>query len=113
TYHDPCRLGRKLNNLKIYDEPRELLTQTLVKVNELNNNQDLTPCCGAGSGIRGVDSNISIQIGKSILDQAQNEEIITSCPLCVFNYRYVNYKTQSNKKIRYITEFLLEMIGKD
>ncbi|MFX1497679.1 MAG: (Fe-S)-binding protein [Promethearchaeota archaeon] len=110
TYHDPCRLGRKLNSLEIYDEPRELLTQTSQKINELSNNKDTSPCCGAGSGIRGVDSSISIKIGSKILEQAPTEEIITSCPLCVFNYRYVNYKTQNNKKIRYITDFLLETI---
>ena len=112
TYHDPCRLGRKLNLFDIYDEPRELLTQASIKVNELSNSRHLTPCCGAGSGIRGVDSSISIKIGSNVLDQAPTEEIVTACPLCVFNFRYVNYKTQMNKKIRYITDFLLEMIEK-
>jgi len=113
TYHDSCRMGRKLKNLKIYDEPRELLKSTNTQVKELNNNRDDTPCCGAGAGVRGVDSSISIKIGLKIFQEVNTEEIITSCPLCVFNYRYVNYKTQSDKTYRYITEYLLNALYKN
>ncbi len=110
TYHDPCRTGRKLKNRTIYKEPRELLEKVGSKINELSNNRNETPCCGAGSGIRGVDSSISIKIGTKIFQKAKTKEIISSCPLCVFNYRYVNYKTQSDKEIKYITDFLLDAL---
>ncbi|MFX1407622.1 MAG: (Fe-S)-binding protein [Promethearchaeota archaeon] len=112
AYHDPCRMGRKLKNLKIYDEPRKLLKKISTKVEELNDNRDFTPCCGAGSGIRGVDSSISIKIGSKIFQELKSKEIITSCPLCVFNYRYVNYKTQSERPCRYVTDYLLEALDK-
>jgi heterodisulfide reductase subunit D len=108
TYHDPCRTGRKLNGMDIYNEPRELLRNTSERISELSKNKEFTPCCGAGSGIRGVDSSISIKIGSGILNDTPTDELITSCPLCVFNYRYVEYKTQINKKIKYITDYLLE-----
>jgi len=110
TYYDPCRTGRKLKNRTIYKEPRELLEKASSKVKELSNNRNETPCCGAGSGIRGVDSSISIKIGAKIFQEIKTKEIISSCPLCVFNYRYVNYKTQSDKEIKYITDFLLEAL---
>ncbi|MFX0017919.1 MAG: (Fe-S)-binding protein [Promethearchaeota archaeon] len=110
TYHDPCRAGRKLKNRTIYKEPRELLKKAGSKIHELKNNRNETPCCGAGSGIRGVDSSISIKIGKRIFQEVKTKELISSCPLCVFNYRYVNYKTQSDKEIKYITDFLLEAL---
>ena len=110
TYHDPCRTGRKLKNRTIYKEPRELIEETGSKVKELSSNRNETPCCGAGSGIRGVDSSISIKIGTKIFQEVKTKEIISSCPLCVFNYRYVNYKTQSDKEIKYITDFLLEAL---
>ncbi|MFX0057132.1 MAG: (Fe-S)-binding protein [Candidatus Heimdallarchaeota archaeon] len=112
TYHDSCRMGRKLKNLKIFEEPRELLKMINTKVEELNENREYTPCCGAGSGIRGVDSSISIKIGSKIFQELKTKDIITSCPLCVFNYRYVNYKTQSEKTCRYITDYLLEALDK-
>ncbi|MFW9939233.1 MAG: (Fe-S)-binding protein [Candidatus Thorarchaeota archaeon] len=109
-YHDACRTGRKLKLIEIYKEPRELLAHTSENLKELSKNREETSCCGAGSGIRGVDSSITIKIGKTILDEAKTEDIISSCPLCVFNYRYVAYKTQSDKVIKYITDYLLEAL---
>ena len=73
---------------------------------------DDCPCCGAGSGIRGVDSSICIKIGKQLFDKIETKEIATSCPLCVFNFRYVNYKTEADKECKYITELILEALKK-
>ncbi|MHA1842969.1 MAG: (Fe-S)-binding protein [Promethearchaeota archaeon] len=113
TYHDACRMGRKLENLKIYREPRELLEKTKTSIKELNKIEDDTPCCGAGSGVRGVDSSITIKIGSKIFEQVDAKLIISACPLCVFNYRYVNYKTQNNIESKYITDYLLDAIEKE
>ena len=112
TYHDPCRTGRKLKNNDIFDEPRELLDNSSKILHELPKNKEFTPCCGAGSGIRGVDSSISIKIGKNLFDELKTEIIISSCPLCIFNFKYVNYKTQAGIKPIYITEYLLEYLEK-
>ena len=110
TYHDPCRLGRKYNRRPLYMEPRALLRKCGLEVKELAEEHNDCPCCGAGSGIRGVDSSISIKIGKQLFDKVKTEEIASSCPLCVFNFRYVNHKNQSDKKIRYITDYILESL---
>jgi Fe-S oxidoreductase len=112
TYHDPCRLGRKYNNGPLYTEPRALLKKCGIKVKELAEEHNECPCCGAGSGIRGVDSSISIKIGKGIFEKTQTKEIASSCPLCIFNFRYVNYKTQLEKEIKYITDYILDSIKK-
>ncbi|MBD3341895.1 MAG: hypothetical protein GF353_22520, partial [Candidatus Lokiarchaeota archaeon] len=53
-YHDACRMGRKIKNMDIYKEPRELLKLCGAKILELEKNNSESPCCGAGSGIRGV-----------------------------------------------------------
>ncbi|GAI92043.1 unnamed protein product, partial [marine sediment metagenome] len=60
-----------------------------------------------------VNSSLSIKIGKKIFDELETQDIISSCPLCVFNYRYVNYKTQSEYKTKYITDYLLEALKKE
>ena len=112
TYHDPCRLGRKYKNGPLHTEPRALLRKCGIQINELTEDHNECPCCGAGSGIRGVDSSISIKIGKKIFEKAQTKEIASSCPLCVFNFRYVNYKTQSEQEIKYITDYVLESLKK-
>ena len=110
TYHDPCRVGRKLKDIKIYEEPRELLRKICKTVNTLDNEDKIAPCCGSGSGIRGVDSSIAIKIGSKLFGNSKTQEIISSCPLCIFQFRYVNYKTQSDKNCTYITDYLLKAV---
>jgi Fe-S oxidoreductase len=108
TYHDPCRVGRKLHQIEIYNQPRFLLGKICQKLHTLDNEDQIAPCCGSGSGIRGVDSSVAIKIGAKIFENIPTKEIITSCPLCVFQFRYVNYKTQNNKTCTYITDYLLK-----
>ena len=112
TYHDPCRLGRKYKNGPLFSEPRELLKKCGLKINELAVTPKEGPCCGAGSGIRGVDSSICIKIGKELFNKIETKELISSCPLCVFNFRYVNYKNQTDKDSKYITDYILESMKK-
>ncbi|MFX0006387.1 MAG: (Fe-S)-binding protein [Promethearchaeota archaeon] len=112
TYHDPCRIGRKHISGPLYYEPRELLRKCGLKLKDLALNPEDTPCCGAGSGIRGVDSSICIKIGKELFSNITPKEIATSCPLCVFNFRYVNYKNQLDKESKYITDYILESMKK-
>ncbi|MFW9987555.1 MAG: (Fe-S)-binding protein [Candidatus Odinarchaeota archaeon] len=113
TYHDACRVGRKNNNGSLYSQPRELLKKCGIQIKEITLNPEESPCCGAGSGIRGVDSNICIKIGKELFNHIDTKEIASSCPLCVFNFRYVNYKNQMDKVSKYITEYILESIQKN
>ena len=113
TYHDPCRLGRKYKSGPSTAEPRELLEACGVEVKNISANPKEGPCCGAGSGIRGVDSNLVIKIGASLFNEIETKEIATSCPLCVFNFRYVNYKNQMDKESKYITDYVLESIEKE
>ncbi len=112
TYHDPCRLGRKYKNGPLFSEPRELLNKCGLEIKEMSSNPKETPCCGSGSGIRGVDSSICISIGKKLFNKMETKEIISSCPLCVFNFRYVNYKNQTDKDSKYITDYILESMKK-
>jgi heterodisulfide reductase subunit D len=112
TYHDPCRVGRKYKSGPLYSEPRELLKKCGLKIKEISTKPQDSPCCGAGSGIRGVDSSICIKIGKELFKNIETREIVTSCPLCVFNFKYVNYKNQLDKESKYITDFILDSMKK-
>jgi Fe-S oxidoreductase len=112
TYHDPCRLGRKYKNGPLFNEPRTLLEKCGLEIKETSINPKEAPCCGAGSGIRGVDSSICINIGKDLFSKIETKELISSCPLCIFNFRYVNYKNQADKESKYITDYILESMKK-
>ncbi|MBD3197602.1 MAG: 4Fe-4S dicluster domain-containing protein [Candidatus Lokiarchaeota archaeon] len=109
TYHDSCRMGRKLENMTIYQEPRTLLEKCGSSISELSNTREKTPCCGAGSGVRGMDKNLCIDIGSKIFEEIgemETDTIISSCPLCVFNLRYIKYKKKFDKDILYLSDFL-------
>ncbi len=112
TYHDACRVGRKYKSGPLYSEPRKLLNKCGLEVKQLSKNPEDCPCCGAGSGIRGVDSSICIKIGKELFNNVRTKELVTSCPLCVFNFRYVNYKNQMDKESKYITDYILDSMKK-
>ncbi|MFX0000285.1 MAG: (Fe-S)-binding protein [Candidatus Hodarchaeota archaeon] len=112
TYHDSCRVGRKYISGPLYSEPRKLLNKCALEVKEFSKNPEECPCCGAGSGIRGVDSSICIKIGEQLFNNVETKEIVTSCPLCVFNFRYVNYKNQMDKESKYITDYILDSMKK-
>lgn len=105
-YHDACRMGRKIHDRDIYEAPRKILKEVGASIKELKTNRNKSPCCGAGSGIRGVAKDLCIDIGASVLNKADDLPLISSCPLCVFNFRYVNYKNELNKEIKYITDYI-------
>ncbi|MDI6645345.1 MAG: (Fe-S)-binding protein, partial [Methanobacteriaceae archaeon] len=48
TYHDPCHLGRHLEE---YDAPREILDR-ITELIEMERNRENSRCCGAGAGVR-------------------------------------------------------------
>jgi heterodisulfide reductase subunit D len=107
TFHDSCRLGRKAG---LYDEPRYILRECGVNIEELPQNRENAFCCGAGSGVRSIDKELSKNIGAEIIKDSKNETIISSCPFCIFNLSYIAYKMNLNKKIKHISNLILENI---
>jgi len=105
TYHDPCRLGRKSG---IYKAPRELLEARGMTIEELPRNQENGICCGAGAGIRSLYAGLSMDIAESLLNSTPEDEIVTSCSFCLFNLSQAAKKRGINKKIRFITEVVIE-----
>lgn len=108
TYHDPCRLGRVEG---FYNEPREALEICGVKVNELPQNRENAPCCGAGGAVRSVYRDLSFKLASKILGQAPVSPIVTPCAFCNFNLSYTARKTGSGKEIAYISEPILEALS--
>lgn len=108
TYHDPCRLGRLEG---FYDEPRQALRLSGVKVNEIPQNKENALCCGAGAAVRSVYRDLSLKLASNILDQAPVSPIVTPCPFCEFNLSYTAHKIGSDKKVAYITEIILKALS--
>ena len=54
---------------------------------------------------------ISLKLATSILEQAPTDQIVTTCPFCQFNFSYTIHKTESSKKIAYITDAILKALS--
>ncbi len=109
TFHDSCRLGRKAG---FYNEPREILEEMGIEIEELTENRENAYCCGSGSGVRSIDKELSLNIGLKILEESKQNTIIATCPFCIFNLRYIAYKTNSDKKLVHISNLVFENLAK-
>jgi len=86
AYHDPCELGR---DTQTYDQPRKILEAIPgLKVVEFFSTKEQTWCCGGGGGVKGLDYDLSIEIGSDKVKQANEvgaELIVSACPSCKRN----------------------------
>ncbi len=86
VYHDPCELGR---DTQTYDQPRKILEAIPgLTVVEFFSNKEQTWCCGGGGGVKGLDYDLSIEIGSDKVKQANEvgaELIVSACPSCKRN----------------------------
>ncbi len=82
TFHDPCHLGRGMNE---YDKPREILEKLGYKIVEMRLNREYSQCCGGGGGLQAHSQSAVKEIAdrrvKSALDTGA-KFVSTICPTC-------------------------------
>ncbi|WP_429223721.1 (Fe-S)-binding protein [Methanobacterium oryzae] len=108
TYHDPCHLGRHLEE---YDIPRDVLRK-ISDLTEMKRNKEDARCCGAGAGVRSAFPEITENIAKmriSDADEVKAEIIVTSCPFCILNLKNIS----GNKEVLDISEIILRQIKQE
>jgi heterodisulfide reductase subunit D len=109
VYHDPCELGR---DMKVYDEPRKILAAIPgLEVVEFESNREQTWCCGGGGGVKGLNYDLSVEIGTDKVKQANAvgaEVIISACPSCKTNINDGIKAAKSDLKMQDIMELVLE-----
>ncbi|AGN16649.1 (Fe-S)-binding protein [Methanobrevibacter sp. AbM4] len=108
TYHDPCHLGRAS---KVYDEPREVIEKYSSLV-EMENNRENALCCGSGGGVKSAFPEISANISKNRIKQAEDTEcdlIVTACPFCKLNLG----SNSENLKVIDLSEFVAKALKKE
>ncbi|MCK4818714.1 (Fe-S)-binding protein, partial [bacterium] len=84
TYHDPCHIGRHMG---IYEEPREILSKISDLV-EMKTNRNGAMCCGAGGGVRKGFPELSMDMAKNRVKEAEEtgaEHLVSTCPFCFRN----------------------------
>jgi Fe-S oxidoreductase len=105
TYHDPCDLGRHSG---IYEEPREIIKKFAPHFVEMEKNRENAHCCGAGAGVRGAFTRLSVNMAKERLKEAIDKKadiLLTECFSCLHNFQNAK-KRKQNIKIYNISEYL-------
>lgn len=103
TYHDPCHLGRHIEE---YDAPRYVISRTADLV-EMELNREKSRCCGAGAGVRSAYPEITDDIARIRLkdaDEAGADSLVTACPFCILNLN------SGDKKVLDISELVLKAL---
>jgi Fe-S oxidoreductase len=108
TYHDPCRLGRDCG---IYRAPREIIGAVSgVELCEMAKNGAESFCCGAGGGVKLVNNDLAITLGKERIRQARetgSSVIVSACPWCEQNLRD-SARDSDGLRIMDIVDFIAE-----
>lgn len=86
TFHDSCYLGRYN---QIYDQPRQLLSQTKQDCVEMNRTGENSFCCGGGGGQMWMETDANTRINHRRLTEAIEtgaEVVATACPYCLLMF---------------------------
>ncbi len=105
TYHDPCHTGRHTG---LYEEPRDLLKR-VATVTEMDTIKENAKCCGAGGGVKKGFPELSLEIAKSRIREAEEtgaEAVVSICPFCYRNLSDAIKALDSKLKMIDLTELL-------
>ena len=86
TFHDSCYLGRYNH---VYEQPRQLLTQSKVDWVEMDRKGENSFCCGGGGGQMWMETDADTRINHRRLTEAIEtgaEVVATSCPYCLLMF---------------------------
>ncbi|HML04776.1 MAG TPA: (Fe-S)-binding protein [Methanobacterium sp.] len=109
TYHDPCHLGREMDE---YETPRAVISKTADLI-EMVRSREKSRCCGAGAGVRSAYPEITEEIARVRLEDAENvnaEIIITTCPFCMLNMKSA---CLNKNKVLDISEIIVKALKKN
>jgi Fe-S oxidoreductase len=109
TYHDPCHIGRHLDQ---YDAPRKLIESIPeIDFEEMENIKAQARCCGGGGGVRSAYPELSKAIAENRLKQAGFAEVLLStCPFCLNTLRFSNEDLKQDIEIRDVLQLVDELL---
>lgn len=112
TYHDPCNQAR---NGGIIDEPRYILSRTVLDFREMTPHGEHNFCCGGGGGALSMTEYAKRRIaaGKVKADQirATGAKILaTSCHNCLDQLAELNRHYKLNVGIKNLCELVADAL---
>ncbi len=89
----------------------KLLQLSRIELVEMVRNRERTWCCGGGGGLKGVDYDLSLEIGKDKVKEALATgagTIVSACPSCKTSISDAVRATGAKLKVKDITELAIE-----
>jgi len=86
TFHDPCYLGRYN---QVFDQPRQLLSDTYLNWVEMDRSNENSFCCGGGGGQMWMETDANTRINHRRLSDAVDtgaQVVATACPYCLLMF---------------------------
>ncbi len=109
TYHDPCHLGRHMG---LYEAPRNILKQISTFI-EMPTSRSTAMCCGAGGGVKKGFPELSLEMAKNRVREAEETgatTLVSTCPFCHRNLSDAIAALGSSIKMKDLTELLYESL---
>jgi len=109
TYHDPCHTGRHTG---VYEEPREVLKK-MATLTEMKTIKENAKCCGAGGGVKKGFPELSLEIAKSRVQEAEEtgaEYLVSICPFCYRNLTDAIKELGSSIKMIDLMELIIQAL---
>lgn len=109
TFHDPCRLGRRMG---MYEQPRQLLAMVPeAKITEMENNRENAVCCGTTAWMECSSCSKTMQTKRLMeAQQAGAETIITACPKCQIHLTCAKSNTDIGVAVKDLYSYLVEQL---
>lgn len=110
TYHDPCHIGR---HMEVYDAPRRILNK-ISNFIEIKTNREAAMCCGAGGGVRKGFPELSLEMAKNRIKEAEDtgaQYLVSTCPFCYRNLSDAINALNSDLKMVDLVELFLESLN--
>jgi heterodisulfide reductase subunit D len=111
TYHDPCDLGRNNN---VYEIPRRVIRSVPgVSLTEMADTRDRALCCGGGGDAEMANAELSAQVARRRLAQAEAtgaKVIVSACQQCKRTLAGAARREKVRIKVMYVTELVWESI---
>jgi heterodisulfide reductase subunit D len=115
TYHDPCRLGRKMFPDFGYDAPRAILSEIPgTQLIEMERTKDCAWCCGAGAGVLEAYPELNdFTANERILEAISTgaEALVTACPWCERNFKDAIERIGIEMKVYDVAELVSLAMG--
>jgi len=112
TFHDPCYLGRHNG---VYDEPRSVLNQTGVKLQEMDRTRNDGFCCGAGGAQMWKEEEPGqevVNLNRFAEAQATGAEILAvGCPFCARMLNDANSQSGTSMQVKDVAELVAMALG--